>query len=91
MESMYEAIVEKDGRIRIQSPVHLKTGTKVFVSFPGDDSDADISGVDLSERVLAADWLNSEEEAAWAHLQLCAMSDYKQVLCRQTGDSAFGK
>lgn len=69
MENTFEAIVEKDGRIRIQSPVHLKTGAKVFVSVPGDDPDSVINGVVLSETALAADWLNSEEEAAWAHLQ----------------------
>ena len=69
MENIFEAIVETDGRIKFQSPVHLKTGAKVFVAVPGDDPDAVISGVVLSERTLAADWLNSEEEAAWAHLQ----------------------
>ena len=69
MENIFEAIVETDGRIRIQSPVHLKTGAKVFVSVPSDDPDSVINGVVLSETALAADWLNSEEEAAWAHLQ----------------------
>lgn len=69
MENTFEAVVEKDGRIRIQSPVHLKAGAKVFVSVPGDDPDSVVSGVVLSETALAADWLNSEEEAAWAHLQ----------------------
>lgn len=69
MENTFEAVVEKDGRIRIQSPVHLKTGAKVFVSVPSDDPDSVINGVVLSETALAADWLNSEEEAAWAHLQ----------------------
>lgn len=69
MEKKYEAVVETDGRIRIQTPVHLKTGAKVFVSVPGDDPDSVVNGVVLSETALAADWLNSEEEAAWAHLQ----------------------
>ncbi|MEA5399785.1 hypothetical protein VB734_07025 [Synechococcus sp. BA-124 BA4] len=69
MEYKYEAVVETDGRIRIQSPVHLKTGAKVFVSVPSDDPDPVVSGFDLSERALAADWLNPEAEAAWAHLQ----------------------
>jgi len=55
--------------MRIQNPVHLKTGSKVFVSVPSDDPESVISGVVLSETALAADWLNSEEEAAWAHLQ----------------------
>lgn len=69
MDNIFEAVVETDGRIRIQKPVHLKTGSKVFVSVPSDDPDSAISGVVLSETALADDWLNSEEEAAWAHLQ----------------------
>lgn len=69
MENIFEAVVEADGRIRIQNPDHLKTGSKVFVSVPGDDPDSVISGVALSETALAADWLNAEEDAAWAHLQ----------------------
>lgn len=68
MEYKYEAVVDKDGRIRIQGPVHLKAGAKVFVSVPGDDPDPVINGVVLSETALAADWLNPEEEAAWDHL-----------------------
>ncbi|WP_216913936.1 MULTISPECIES: hypothetical protein [unclassified Synechococcus] len=69
MENKYEAVVETDGRIRIQSPVHLKTGAKVFVSVPIDEPDPVVNGFDLSEKALAADWLSPEEEAAWAHLQ----------------------
>lgn len=69
MENIFEALVETGGRMRIQNPVHLKTGSKVFASVPSDDPESVISGVVLSETALAADWLNSEEEAAWAHLQ----------------------
>ena len=69
MERIFEADVETDGRIRIQNPVHLKTGSKVFVSIPSEAPDSVVSGVVLSEGALAADWLNSEEESAWAHLQ----------------------
>jgi hypothetical protein len=68
MENTFEAIVEADGRIRIQNPVHLKTGVKVFVSVPSDDPGSVVSVVVLSETALAADWLNPAEEAAWAHL-----------------------
>jgi hypothetical protein len=41
----------------------------MVISAPSDEPDSVINGVDLSERTLAAEWLNSEEEAAWAHLQ----------------------
>ncbi len=69
MENVFEAIVETDGRIKISSHVRLAKGARVFVSVPTEEPDSVISGVSLSERSLSADWLNSEEEAAWAHLQ----------------------
>jgi hypothetical protein len=28
-----------------------------------------VSGLTLSEQTLAKDWLNDEEDAAWAHIQ----------------------
>jgi hypothetical protein len=70
MEPLYEAIVEQDGRIRLRSPVPLKTGAKVFVSILGKGRDSAVCGLELSERSLAEDWLNVEEDEAWAHLQV---------------------
>jgi hypothetical protein len=69
MEPLYEAIVEQDGRIRLRSPVPLETGAKVFVSIPRKERDSAVCGLELSERSLAEDWLNVEEDEAWAHLQ----------------------
>jgi hypothetical protein len=62
MENLYEAVVEPDGRLRLSSAVHLEKGLKVLVAVPR-------SGIALSEPSLADDWLNPEEEEAWAHLQ----------------------
>jgi hypothetical protein len=68
MDPLDEAIVEQDGRIRLRSPGPLETGTNVFVSISQKGRDSAICGLVLSERSLAEDWLNVEEDEAWAHL-----------------------
>jgi len=69
MENLYEAVVEPDGRIRLSASVHLEKGLKVLVAVPPSEEDAALSGIALSEPSLADDWLNPDEEEAWAHLQ----------------------
>ena len=69
MENLYEAVVEPDGRIRLNTSVHLEKGLKVLVAVPRSEKDSALSGIALSEPSLADDWLNPEEEEAWAHLQ----------------------
>ena len=69
MENVYEAVVEPDGRIRLSTSVHLEKGLKVLVAVPRSEKDSALSGIVLSEPSLADDWLNPEEEEAWAHLQ----------------------
>jgi hypothetical protein len=69
MENLYEAVVEPDGRLRLSSSVHLEKGLKVLVAVPRSEKDSALSGIALSEPSLADDWLNPEEEEAWAHLQ----------------------
>ncbi len=69
MENLYEAVVEPDGRLRLSSAVHLEKGLKVLVAVPRSEKDSALSGITLSEPSLSDDWLNPEEEEAWAHLQ----------------------
>lgn len=69
MENLYEAIVEPDGRLRLSSAVHLEKRLKVLVAVPRSEKDSALTGIALSEPSLADDWLNPEEEEAWAHLQ----------------------
>jgi hypothetical protein len=69
MENLYDAIVEPDGRIRLNTSVHLQKGLKVLVAVPRSNKDSALSGIALSEPSLSDDWLNPEEEEAWAHLQ----------------------
>jgi len=49
--------------------VPLEKGLKVLVGVPRREMDSALSGIALSEPSLADDWLNPEEEEAWAHLQ----------------------
>ena len=69
MESLYEAVVESDGRIRLNTSVHLEKGLKVLVAVPRSEKDSALSGIALSETSLSDDWLNPDEEEAWTHLQ----------------------
>jgi hypothetical protein len=69
MENLDEAVVEPDGRIRLSTSVHREKGLKVLVAVPRREMDSALSGIALSEPSLADDWLNPEEEEAWAHLQ----------------------
>ena len=49
--------------------VHLQKGLKVLVAVPRSNKDTVLSGIALSETSLTDDWLNPDEEEAWAHLR----------------------
>ncbi len=69
MEKLYEAVVESDGRIRLNNPLHLEKGLRVLVAIPQADLDTAVSGIALSEPALSVDLNKPEEDDAWAHLQ----------------------
>jgi hypothetical protein len=69
MEKLYEAVVESDGRIRLNNPLHLEKGLRVLVAIPQTDLDTAVSGIALSEPALSVDWNKPEEDDAWAHLK----------------------
>jgi hypothetical protein len=69
MEKLYEAVVESDGRIRLNNPLHLEKGLRVLVAIPQTDLDTAVSGIALNEPALSIDWNKPEEDDAWAHLQ----------------------
>jgi len=69
MDRLYEAVVEPDGRIRLNTPVHLGKGLRVLVAIPQTELETAVSGIALSEPALSADWNKPEEDEAWAHLQ----------------------
>jgi hypothetical protein len=68
MENLYDAVDESDGRIRLKKSVHLEHGVEVVVAIPGQIIESAASGIALSEPSLSVDWLNPEENEAWAHL-----------------------
>jgi hypothetical protein len=69
MENLYDAVVEPDGRLRLNPSVLLQKGLKVLVAVPRGDKDSALNGIALSKPSLSDDWLNPDEEEAWAHLQ----------------------
>lgn len=66
-----EAVVYKDGSVRLKEPVDLKVSHKAIVTIL--DEEAELPEISetalLSERALAEDWDNPQEEEAWSHLQ----------------------
>lgn len=60
LQTTYEAILQPNGL--------LKKARRVLVTFT-EESDSALCGLQLSEQVLARDWLTEKENAAWAHLQ----------------------
>ena len=63
-----EAVVERDGSLRLVDEVELRTGARVLVTIPGETAPPHEPAL-LSQAALAEDWSRDEEEAAWAHLQ----------------------
>lgn len=66
-----EAILERDGRIRLREKMRFSRVRRVMVTFLDDESDATESQNSsiLSESVLSTDWNRPEEDEAWQHLQ----------------------
>ncbi|HPA47742.1 MAG TPA: hypothetical protein PLZ55_09370 [bacterium] len=64
-----EAIIEKDGEVRLQEPIRLSTPCRAIVTILDEQSDMIAETALLSEAVLSEDWIRPEEEEAWSHLQ----------------------
>ena len=69
-----EATIDADGNVRLLEPVRLDQWVRALVTIL-EPLDADLkaempSPAEWSEQALAADWLRTDEDAAWAHLQL---------------------
>jgi hypothetical protein len=66
-----EAIIDPDGNVHLLEPVKLSTSKKAIVTILEDNPVISISETALlSEASLAEDWLKTEEDEAWSHLQL---------------------
>jgi hypothetical protein len=70
-----EAVIDKQGNIRLLSPVHLPAERRALVTILEEEPVASISETALlSEPALAEDWNRPEEDAAWSHLQQVSLS-----------------
>ena len=64
-----EAVVDEGGHVRLAEPVAIKGRHRALVIILEERPSETMETAMLSEPSLAADWLRSEEEAAWSHLQ----------------------
>lgn len=73
MLQTYEAVLEPNGHLQFLEglPETLSESRRVLVTFTKapEIAETDLCGLRLSEPVLAQEWLNEAEDAAWAHLQ----------------------
>ena len=68
MLKVVEAIIEKNGKVRLQQPVHLTEPCRAIVMILDEKSEIISETALLSEAALS-DWNCPEEEEAWSHLQ----------------------
>lgn len=61
-----EAVIDQQGHVQWLEDVQLHAPQRVLITLLDPVGDELLA---LSEPALAKEWLNDEEEAAWAHLQ----------------------
>ena len=64
-----EALIDRNGRVRLLQPVVLPAMRRAFVTIL--DDEPELSALEtalLSEAALAVDWNTAEEDEAWSHL-----------------------
>ena len=64
-----EAVVDEGGRVQLAEPVEIKGLRRALVIILEERPSETMETAILSEQSLATDWLRSEEEEAWSHLQ----------------------
>ena len=70
MSRTIEAIIDKDGQVRLLEAVSLPTTRRALVTILEDEETYDSRDITLmSEAALAVDWNRPEEDEAWAHIQ----------------------
>ncbi len=69
MPRAVKAIIDTDGKVRLQEPIHLNAPCRAIVTILDEQSETIAETALLSEAVLSEDWDRPEEEEAWSHLQ----------------------
>lgn len=64
-----EAVVDEGGRVQLTEPVGIKGVHRALVIILEERPSETMETAILSEQSLAVDWMRSEEEEAWSHLQ----------------------
>jgi hypothetical protein len=66
-----EAIIDPEGNVHLLESVKLSSSKKAIVTILEENPIISTSETALlSEATLAKDWLRTEEDEAWSHLQL---------------------
>ncbi|RMG35706.1 MAG: hypothetical protein D6720_06535 [Gammaproteobacteria bacterium] len=69
MKQTVEAIIDEEGHVRLVEPVKIKGAHRALVTILDEEPAVVEEVTQLSEKALEKDWLNPEEDEAWAHLQ----------------------
>ena len=70
MSRTIEAIIDKDGHVRLLEAISLSSTRRAPVTILDDEEGYDSYDVTLmSEAALAVDWNRPEEDEAWSHIQ----------------------
>lgn len=69
MTQALNAVLERDGSIRLLDTVGLVGPRRVVVIVLNEPPRSDNETLLLSQAALADDWLRPEEDAAWLHFQ----------------------
>ena len=64
-----EAVVDEGGRVQLAEPVDIKGLHLALVIILEERPSETMETAIPSEQSLAVDWMRSEEEEAWSHLQ----------------------
>ncbi len=68
-----EAIIDQNGNVQLLESLQLPASRRALVTILEDEPlNAGSETALLSEQALAEDWLRSEEDQAWSHLQVQA-------------------
>ena len=69
MKQTIEAIIDEQGHVRLVEPVKIKGIHRALVTILDEPPEEIGETTQLAEKSLAEDWLKTEEDEAWAHLQ----------------------
>ena len=76
MLTTLEAIIDKQGNVRLTEPIDLPAARRALVIILDEPAHDIPETATLSEQTLAEDWNKPKEDRAWSHLQGSAQKKY---------------